>query len=579
MSKKIKSKIRGYSRLNSAIIHKNYIQMRTLLRSKVNINDMNSTAQPSIECAIECKDPYAIKILAKYGGDINKTDDNGNNFLMKCGNNNDKVVKTLIYLKVNLNHRNKNNDTPLTYLLKHKYKTNIIEKVLEKNGKNRGMKNGDCLSGIKDSDDDLEMLEFLLKKGININTQDHTGQTPLMIALRKGHNRKARMLIDHKCKVNIKDKNGVYPIMMTEDSDTIMYLVKSMACLDYRDRNGNCILQKSVKIDIDLTNKLLDLGTSPHVKNNLEYNMITSTILSIHNGVSKDLLTRLIKMDVDVNSPDIFGRTPLMYAIQMSKTKLVTFLMKHGASVTDKDKDGYCPFMYSINSDLSDGTIRSILKKRDPKTLKTNKGVTPLMLASSCGNLKKVFRFIRDENCALDLDDYGNNFVMHFVNYCQPTNRYALSTCVMIYPMISYWADYTLVNKHNYDLFLISFSKGNQQHFPSARKMLEKAPINNKYYNGETILTRIVYLYNLNHDTFILKELLKHVKNGELEINSKNHKGNTVMHIAVKKNATTYVKHLLKAKARIDIKNKNGDTPIDMAKKDNPSILHLLISH
>lgn len=571
MSQKLKNKIRGYSRLNSAIIHKNYIQMRTLLRNKINVNKINSTAQPPLECAIECKDSYAMKILIKYGGDINTIDKDGNNLLMKCGNNNDKIVKMLISRKVNLNHHNRHNDTPLTYLIKHKYDHSLIESIINKcNVRNCGV-----LSLIKDSENDIKLLELLLKKGININTIDSNGNTPLMLALKKGYNNKAKFLIDHKSKINARNKKGQFPLLMTEDPDMIMSLVESMACIDYRDRRGNCLLQRSIEIDIGLTNRLLDFGVSPFVTNNMGYNMVTSTVLFMHSKNSKELLGILLKMKADINSKDSMGKTPLMYAIQMSRTSIVTLLLKNGACVTDRDNDGYCPFLYSVNSELSDGTVRSILRKRDPDTIKTNDGITPLMVASRTGNIKKIFSFLKDESRALDIDNNGNNFVMHFVMFCGPTHWSEIQKCNMVYPLISYWADYTMVNKKNYDLFLLSFHRGEQPYLPSAEKLLTKIPLNNKYHNNETILTRLAQLSNKRSNVDVLKGLLKKVESGELDINAQNDKGDNVMHIVVRRNVSQYIKHLLKHKAKIDVKNSMDETALDIARRGNASILSL----
>lgn len=60
-----------------------------------------------------------------------------------------------------------------------------------------------------------------------------------------------------------------------------------------------------------------------------------------------EILKVLLKMRVDVNAINIFGQTPLFYAISSQKILACRLLLQSGASLTIKDQFKLTPLQYA----------------------------------------------------------------------------------------------------------------------------------------------------------------------------------------------------------------------------------------
>src|SRR5687768_14950240 len=61
-------------------------------------------------------------------------------------------------------------------------------------------------------DGELEIAEFLLESGANVQATDESGETPLYSAIKRGRVEIAQILIDRGAKVNIKDVRQFTPL-------------------------------------------------------------------------------------------------------------------------------------------------------------------------------------------------------------------------------------------------------------------------------------------------------------------------------------------------------------------------------
>jgi hypothetical protein len=160
-------------------------------------------------------------------------------------------------------------------------------------------------------------IKFLLKAGIDINTTDNDGKTPLYSASENGHKNIVQLLVDAGADVNKVDKYSYTPLLAASESghkDTVKLL-----------------LQAGVDI-----NKAGVAGNTPlHVAARKGY---------------KDIVELLIKAGANATIPDNNGNTPLSLAsrnYQMSVIKqdmdkyrdIIKLLCEHGAG------GGYCTIL------------------------------------------------------------------------------------------------------------------------------------------------------------------------------------------------------------------------------------------
>lgn len=85
------------------------------------------------------------------------------------------------------------------------------------------------------------------------------------------------------------------------------------------------------------------------------------------NTKDSNLLNTLIE-NIDINAKDYHGNTPLHYAAEFGKTKMVERFLKRGASVNTKDSYGYTPLMLTDNL-----TIKRLLMNTSINTNSLNK--------------------------------------------------------------------------------------------------------------------------------------------------------------------------------------------------------------
>ena len=202
-------------------------------------------------------------------------------------------------------------------------------------------------------------------------------------------------------------------------------------------------------------------------------------------------IDKLIKNGADVNAKDKNGVTPLMLAsfgsLDSDAVKAVKALIKAGANVNAKDDTGTTPLMWATNIFQNPDAIKVLIKAGADVNAKDNKGITPLMHA--------IYNIPLDES------------------FKQAT----------IKALIKAGAD-----------------------------------VNAKDNNGRTPLMRAANLENLD----ALKILIK----AKANVNAKDNEDNTPLLWATRRNAKTdVIKLLIKSGADVNAKNNEGYTPLQWA--------------
>ncbi len=90
-------------------------------------------------------------------------------------------------------------------------------------------------------DGEISKIEELIDKGVNINTQDQKGWTPLMFAVTSAHTKLADLLLTKGADANIGDKKGWTPLMKATEQcnrEMIHMLLEKGAILDAKNING-----------------------------------------------------------------------------------------------------------------------------------------------------------------------------------------------------------------------------------------------------------------------------------------------------------------------------------------------------
>lgn len=180
-----------------------------------------------------------VKLLVKYGDNINFCDKNGCTLLMYAvnhsgGTSDIETVKYLIGMGANVNAKTKCGRTILSFALspENGISTADTAKLLIEKGaildENMGFMNSLTLYlQNPPTNPDLDFVKYLLNHGADVNAQNNMERTPLISTIirnRDGTNNQKiiEFLIDHNANLNVKDNRGYTALMYAVGNQDII---------------------------------------------------------------------------------------------------------------------------------------------------------------------------------------------------------------------------------------------------------------------------------------------------------------------------------------------------------------------
>ncbi len=268
--------------------------------------------------------------------------------------------------------------------------------------------------------DNLEMIQFLIDHGADVNVQDRSGRTALMNSVADG---------DIKCPNVRKDFGNIY-FHLEPNAEVIDLLIKHGADLDAQNRNGQTVLilaisgrqvevaKDLIKRGADIHKETRDGATALHYAG--YYDNPDIARLLIDNGAEltkenqsgqqpiwrsgPDVLKILATEGVDVNQRDKNGETMLM---QVDMPAEINMLLDLGADIDAVDNKGETAIMkliYEIHwfdGGCSTGEygfknpelITVLIKRGADLSIKSNSGETALSLAKE-NNRQDLYKLL-----------------------------------------------------------------------------------------------------------------------------------------------------------------------------------------
>lgn len=161
------------------------------------------------------------------------------------------------------------------------------------------------------TDNNLDELRLAIADGADVNFR-RTKNTPLLLALQRGHKEAAQILVDAGADINMGNGFDWYPIHEVAQRgwmDWVEVIASdSMNSIDRRDSSG----------------------LSP----------LAVAIAASH----EDVALYLVSQKCNVNAPNEQGVTPLMQAVERQSASLLSAMMNHRPDPYLKDKSGRSAF-------------------------------------------------------------------------------------------------------------------------------------------------------------------------------------------------------------------------------------------
>ena len=292
-----------------------------------------------------------------------------------------EMAKLLIAKGADVNAKNKNGLTPL-----HRARSKAIAKILlaagakinikednARNGKDRTLLHNAAKIGFK------ELVQQLIKDGANVVIRDRGKRTPLHYATTKEV--AALLMLD----INAMDQSGNTPLHLAVDrgsQDIAELLIANGARVNVRNENGQTPLYRAIAIGHnEIAALLINNGTDV---NNIDGSGTTPLHKAAHYGTVK-ILKLLIAKGAEINIQDNQRKTPLDIAVDLKLQDTVALLISKNPDVNSEDKEGRTLLHIAVDFKLED-VAKQLIAKGAFVNAKNNLLQTPLHLAVAQGS-------------------------------------------------------------------------------------------------------------------------------------------------------------------------------------------------
>ena len=438
-----------------------------LLNKNPDINIQNNDGLTALIASSTNGHHQVVELLLSKDPDINIQDNCGGTALMLASaNGHHQVVELLLSKDLDINIRSNDGLTALMFasIIGH---LRVVELLLSKN-QDINIRNNDGLTALMFAigKGHLQVAELLLSKDPDINIQDNDGGTALMLASVDGHHQVVELLLSKDPDINIQNYNGVTALMaasryghhqvvellLSKDPDINIQNNDGLTALRIASVNGHhqvveLLLSKDPNIIIQdkdgATALFLILFLSNFIINNhflvaddASLDMRTQLLDQLHSGDFLKILELLLE-----NHPNhihtIGGEKlhSLVVAAVSNNFDAVTILMKKCDITPENIISAFTQACYAGHSSMvihlyetittlstnnrrlvaaaaegALGTLISMIYEvgMSPDTPLVA-GITPLMIAASCGHIELVEALIQAGADVNKKNDEGMN--------------------------------------------------------------------------------------------------------------------------------------------------------------------------
>lgn len=230
----------------------------------------------------------------------------------------------------------------------------------------------------------LEVVIKLLDFKFDVNIQDGTGMTPLILAAKEGNFEIVELLLKKGSDVNHKSiyETALMQAVKQGYKNVIQLLLDGQADVNAQVHGGETalwqLIRKTDQANFDL---LMDYGADVNIKTRFG-NTVLMEAVRLDNI---DTVRLLISKGAKINAADELGETPLMKAAEAGQISAVRLLLEMGADVGAKNKSGETALMKAVSKWRNHEILHLLIERGGNINARSNIGQTALTLAADMG--------------------------------------------------------------------------------------------------------------------------------------------------------------------------------------------------
>ena len=421
----------------------------------------------------------------------------------------------------------------------------------------------------------LDIMRLLLDYGANVNVHDENENTPLHFAASEGHLEVARMLLDRKADVDSLNGEGLTPLHRASIGrregclDIVRLLLYHGANVNVHDNDRNTPLHFAASYGhLEVVRMLLERKANVYSLNSEGLTPLLRASRGWREGYL-DIIQLLLDYGANVNAHDNNRNTPLHFAASYGHLEFARVLLEHKADVNTLNKDGLSSLHRTFKRGRGD-IVRLLLNHGADAKGHDERGNTLLHLAALTGDLELAR--ISLKRIADTINSHNDDGLTALPLALKREN---LDVARLL---LEHNADVHVRDKRgNTPLHVAAFT-GNG-HLDICRILLERnAEVNSRNHHGSTPL-----LLASERGPELVQLFLDH----NADPRARDGDGDTLLHCAALAGRLKVVRLLLERNADLNVevnsRNNKGSTPLHLASagyhEGDPDIVRLLLDH
>ena len=271
----------------------------------------------------------------------------------------------------------------------------------------------------------IDGVKEKLRKGFDVNAREEKfSQTPLMFLAWENRPEVIKLLLEAGADIEAQDASGQTAVMVCAErcsEKSFRVLANAGANLDTQDYQGDTALMYAMRSRTcpGLIPDLLRAGADPNICGSLRRTPLMAA--SLLESKAEEVMRVLLEAGADVHARDQLENTALSQASHYGSPESVRILLEAGADVHAQDYRGRTPLMlssWSIRGVDSPEILKILLKAGADVHARSDSGMTALMYAArdTGEDCAESLRILLEAGSGIDLrDNFGESALGHAV--------------------------------------------------------------------------------------------------------------------------------------------------------------------